>query len=404
MIERKIAKWAEDVRTGSDVPVRLVLWNGTQLELGTQNPLVTVRVNSVSALQYLLEPSLDSLGEGYVKGGLDVEGKLSDIIDVGYRLSDGAQQTSGVSAAFTRLRRYFTHTRDADQAAIQFHYDVSNDFYKLWLDENMVYSCGYFENGDEDLGTAQLKKIDHILRKIRLSPGMRLLDIGCGWGALVIRAAQMYGAHCVGVTLSQNQFDLATERVKAAGLEGKIEIRLQDYRDVQGQFDRVTSVGMFEHVGRENLPKYFQKIHQLLADDGIVMNHGITTTDPDNAPSAVGGRNFIDRYVFPGGELPHLSLALKAMREGGLEALDIESLRRHYVRTLNMWSQNFEEKTEEVRQYIDGERFRVWRLYLAGFAHAFDIDEVSIYQIVAHKAGKNAKTIPWMSRKHMYAE
>src|SRR5258708_38077645 len=204
------------------------------------------------------------------------------------------------------------------------------------LEPNMVYSCAYFENGDEDLATAQIKKIDHILTKIQLQPGQRLLDIGCGWGALVLRAAQKFCAKCVGVTLSQNQFDLATKRVKDAGLEGQIEIRLQDYRDVQGQFDRITSVGMFEHVGRKNLPGYFAKVRELLVDDGIAMNHGITSTDFNSGETALGGGEFIDRYVFPDGELPHIGLALEALQEGGLEAVDVESLRRHYARTLDI--------------------------------------------------------------------
>jgi cyclopropane-fatty-acyl-phospholipid synthase len=206
----------------------------------------------------------------------------------------------------------------------------------------MVYSCAYFENGDEDLATAQLKKIDHILTKIELKPGQTLLDIGCGWGALVIRAAQKFGARCVGVTLSQNQFDLATERVRAAGLQDRIEIRLQDYRDVTGQFDRITSVGMFEHVGRKNLPAYFKRVQQLLADDGVVMNHGITSSDPEGGGVSYGGGDFIDRYVFPNGELPHISLALQAMQQGGLEAFDVENLRRHYAQTLRHWSDAYE--------------------------------------------------------------
>jgi cyclopropane-fatty-acyl-phospholipid synthase len=265
----------------------------------------------------------------------------------------------------------------------------------------MVYSCAYFENGDEDLATAQIKKIDHILTKIQVQPGQRLLDIGCGWGALVLRAAQKFGAQCVGVTLSQNQFDLATARVKAAGLENQIEIRLQDYRDVEGRFDRITSVGMFEHVGRKNLPGYFKKVHDLLADDGIAMNHGITSSDADSGETALGGGEFIDRYVFPDGELPHISLALESMQRGGLEAVDVESLRRHYAHTLDIWAENFEAHAEEARKLVDDEKFRIWRVYLAGCAYAFENDDVSIYQVVCRRAGRSAKTLPW-SRRYMY--
>ena len=215
--EKKLAQWVEDVKTKANLPARLVLWDGQQHDFGQfAAPQVTLHVKSATALPYLLEPSLDNLGEAYVKGKIDIEGKLSDIINVSYQL---ARNTVTSASKLARVRRYFNHSKASDKKAIQYHYDVSNEFYKLWLDENMVYSCAYFENGDEDLATAQIKKIDHILTKIQLQPGQRLLDIGCGWGALVLRAAQKFGAKCVGVTLSQNQFDLATARVKAAGLE-----------------------------------------------------------------------------------------------------------------------------------------------------------------------------------------
>ncbi|SAL85518.1 cyclopropane-fatty-acyl-phospholipid synthase [Caballeronia arvi] len=213
----------------------------------------------------------------------------------------------------------------------------------------MVYSCAYFENGDEDIDTAQLKKIDHILTKIQVQPGHTLLDIGCGWGALVIRAAQKFGGKCVGVTLSENQFELATERVKTAGLKDKIEIRLQDYRDIPGQFDRITSVGMCERVGCKNLPAYFGKIHELLVDDGIAMNHGITSSDADSGETSFGGGEFIDKYVFPDGELPHIRVALESMQRDGLEAIDVESLRRHYAHTLSIWAERFEANAEQAK-------------------------------------------------------
>jgi cyclopropane-fatty-acyl-phospholipid synthase len=397
--EKKLAQWVDDVRSKANLPARLVLWSGQQYDFGHfAAPQVTLKVNSASALPLLLEPSLDNLGEAYIKGKIDIEGKVADIINIGYSL---ARSTVTSASKLARVRRYFTHSKSTDRKAIQYHYDVSNAFYKLWLDENMVYSCAYFENGDEDLATAQIKKIDHILTKIQLQEGQTLLDIGCGWGALVLRAAQKFGARCVGVTLSQNQFDLATQRVRDAGLEDRIEIRLQDYRDVQGQFDRITSVGMFEHVGRKNLPGYFTKVRELLADDGIAMNHGITSSDAESGETALGGGEFIDRYVFPDGELPHISLALEAAQRGGLEAVDVESLRRHYAHTLDLWADNFEARAEEAKKLVDDEKFRIWRVYLAGCAYAFEHDDVSIYQIVCRKAGRSATTLPW-SRRYMY--
>ena len=401
--EKRLSQWANEIRAENNLPARLELWNGARYDFGRfAAPQVVFKVRSASAIPLLLDPSLDNLGEAYVKGKIDIDGPLSAIIDVGYALARGTSSSAGRLA---RVARHFTHSKHSDKKAIQYHYDVSNAFYQQWLDDSMVYSCAYFENGDEDLTTAQRKKIDHILTKIQLRPGQTLLDIGCGWGALVLRAAGQFGARCVGVTLSQNQFDLATERVRAAGLADRIEIRLQDYRDVRGSFDRITSVGMCEHVGRKKLAPYFARIHELLADDGIAMNHGITSTDADadGGEAALGGGEFIDRYVFPDGELPHIGLVLDAAQRGGLETVDVENLRRHYARTLELWSRNFEANVDRIRPLVDDEKFRIWRVYLAGCAHAFEHDEVAIYQTVCRKAGRSAQSLPW-SRGYMYAK
>jgi cyclopropane-fatty-acyl-phospholipid synthase len=205
----------------------------------------------------------------------------------------------------------------------------------------------------------------------------------------------------VGVTQSPNQFESATERVRAPGQADPIEIPQQDNPDVHGRFDRITSVGMFEHVGRRNLPMYFARMRELLADDGLAMNHGITSTDADVGATALGGGAFIDRYVFPDGELPHLSLALEAMQRSGLEVLDVEGLRRHYARTLACWLERFEACAPQIRALVEEERFRIWRVYLAGCAYAFEHDDVSIFQVVCRRAGLSAASLPW-SRRYMY--
>ena len=235
--ERKLEHWVDGIRNQSALPLRLQLWNGQQFDFGQHAPQVTVRVPHASALSFLLTPSLANLGKAYVEGMLEVEGRVTEIIQIANALAAYTLKSEGRAA---RITRPFRHTRKKDAEAIRYHYDVSNDFYKVWLDENMVYSCAYFENGDEDLATAQLKKIDHILTKIQVRPGDTLLDIGCGWGALVMRAAQKYDARCVGITLSKNQFELAKERVEKAGLADQVEIRLQDYRDVYGTYEEVS--------------------------------------------------------------------------------------------------------------------------------------------------------------------
>ncbi len=393
-----LSAWSAGLRDKLSLPLRVELWDGRRLEFSPE-PRVTIRVPDRAALRYLRSPSLYSLGRAYVEGAIDIKGRAADIVNVGNALA--ASLGKGRSRLGELLRRATPHTRASDAAAIRYHYDVSNDFYAAWLDPGMVYSCAYFENGNEDLATAQQKKIDHILRKIDLRPGQTLLDIGCGWGALALRAAEKFGARCIGVTLSENQAQLARERVERAGLRGQVEIRLQDYRDVDGQFDRITSVGMFEHVGLQQLAGYFSRINQLLAPDGVAMNHGITTTNADNGATPYGGGAFIDQYVFPHGELAHLSTVVRAMQEGGLEVRDVENLRRHYAKTCALWTDNFESNAEQVRRLTDEKHFRIWHLYLAGCAYAFAHGRISLYQIVCGKADGGVEQLPW-SRRYMY--
>lgn len=393
----RLNAWSTGVRSKVSLPLRVELWNGQRFDFSPEPPRVTIHVPHARAVRYLLTPSLYNLGTAYVEGAIDVSGRAKDMIDV-----VGALASSGVKRnRLLRTLRSITHTRDVDAEAVRYHYDVSNEFYQAWLDPSMVYSCAYFENGDETLAEAQLKKIDHILVKIGLRPGQRLLDIGCGWGALAIRAAQRYGARCVGITLSENQAALAREHVERAGMGHLVDIRLEDYRDVEGQFDRITSVGMFEHVGVRQLPAYFARIRALLNDDGVAMNHGLTTTDVDRKAAPYGGGEFIQRYVFPHGELAHLGTVLRAMQEGGLEAIDIENLRRHYARTCAAWTDNFEARADDIKLLTDAKRFRIWHVYLAGCTYAFMHDWISVYQVVCRKAGKDPGAIPW-SRKYMY--
>ncbi len=397
--EKKFHQWIAQMRSETRLPLRVSLWNGSQFDLGMASPEVTIRVPSASSLVYLLNPSLENLGRAYVEGKLEVEGRLQAIIEVANALAEKGLATGSRLGQLFRPR---SHTRGQDKSAIEYHYDVSNEFYQSFLDPAMVYSCAYFEQGTEDLASAQQKKIDHILNKIQVRPGDTLLDIGCGWGALVIRAAERFGARCTGITLSKNQQALATERVAAAGLSDRVSIRLLDYRDVEGQFDRITSVGMFEHVGLKNLPVYFSKIASLLKDDGLAMNHGITTTNTDHSTARYGAGEFIENYVFPHGELPHIGTVLTAMQDGGLEALDVENLRRHYAQTCALWAENFENHSAHIRTLVDEKRYRIWRIYLAGCAHAFRHDWISLNQIVCSKAGRDANALP-RSRRYMYS-
>ncbi len=383
MIEKQVIRYLEGLAARQPLPLRVQLWSGARTELGP-NPEVTLRLKNARAARRFLRPSLAGLGEGFVEGEIDVDGSIRSVVAIAEAISRDVDQGSGIGSLPGWIAG---HTRQSDRSAIEYHYDVSNEFYRLWLDPQMVYSCAYFRNGDEDLALAQTNKLEHVCRKLMLAPGERLLDIGCGWGALAIHAARHHGARVVGVTLSTNQYALARERVHAAGLQNQVEIRLQDYRDVTGEasFDKISSIGMFEHVGLKNLREYFEVIARLLKPGGVTLNHGITSADPDSRSVGLGAGEFIDRYVFPDGELPHVSLAISKLSSAGLELTDAESLRRHYARTLWHWSDAFEAHLELARELAGERRARIWRLYLAGCAHAFAHGWINIYQLQAVK-------------------
>ncbi len=282
-------------------PVRLVLWDGREVAF-SDAPSVTVRLKGTRAASAFVRPSMLSLAEAYIEGHADLEGDLREAI----RGAEAISRSSNGGALFDSAHSA-RHSRRDDREAIRHHYDVSNAFYALWLDPRMVYSCAYFKTDDDTLEQAQAQKLDHICRKLRLAPGEKFLDIGCGWGALAIHAAREYGVDATGITLSDNQYQLAHERIREAGLEARCKVLLLDYRDMPGEgvFDKIASVGMFEHVGLRNLPTYFGVVRRLLRDKGLFLNHGITSTDTDNRAVGMGAGEFIARYVFPRGELPH---------------------------------------------------------------------------------------------------
>ena len=377
LVNLGIETWAGGIRRSHNLPIQLNLWNGKNFDLGIfESPAVRIRVRDPSALPLLFTSSVDSLTEAYITERIDVDGKLEEVVDVVYRMSARSKPASRTN-----------HSGQWDKTSIRYHHDVSNDFYKLWLDERMVFSCGYFESGNETLDEAQLKKIDHVLREIGVQPGQNLLDIGCGWGALVMRAASTYGARCVGITLSENQYQLATERVRAAGLSDRVEIRLEDYRGVRGTFERITSVGMFEHIGRDHLPSYFSKLRSLLADDGMLIDHRIANSDSDKGDTEAPEGEFIGGFMFPSGEHSHISLVTRALQESGLEAIDVQNLGRHYATTLRCWAERYEHHAERIRQAVGETKYRTWRVYLAGCAHTLSIGNASAHQIVCQKAG-----------------
>ncbi|AEB60922.1 C17 cyclopropane fatty acid synthase CfaB [Ectopseudomonas mendocina] len=381
------------------IPLRLRLWDGKQFDLGPK-PRVTLVVKDPGLITQLAHPSLDALGAAYVEGRVDLEGPIEEAIEVGDALSTALL---GDESAPSELST--AHDKRSDAEAIRYHYDLSNEFYRLWLDRDMVYSCAYFETGEESLDQAQQAKLRHLCRKLRLQPGDRLLDVGCGWGGLARFAAREFGAEVYGITLSEAQLELGRQRVAEEGLEGQVTLELLDYRDLpqDGRFDKVVSVGMFEHVGHANLPLYCEHLFGAVRPGGLVMNHGITSRFTDGRPVGRGAGEFIDRYVFPQGELPHLATMAKAISDAGLEVVDVESLRLHYARTLHLWSQGLERRLQEAAQWVPEKSLRIWRLYLAGCAYGFQHGWMNLHQILAVKPRDDGgHDLPW-TRADLYS-
>jgi cyclopropane-fatty-acyl-phospholipid synthase len=389
-------------RAGGRVGVRL--WDGT-LWPDDRPREATLVLHHPGALRAMFRSASElALSEAYLYDDFDIEGdiqRVHDLADALAQRASGAQRVSRWTrtlAVFVDLSRLpqdgrrkrsvgrgpahlsgRLHSVERDRAAIRYHYDVSNEFYRLFLDSRMVYSCGYFADAETDLESAQLRKLDLICRKLRLKPGQRLLDIGCGWGGLVMHAAGAYGVDATGITLSLHQSNLANERIGAAGLAKTCRVLPLDYREVAEDrpWDVLVSVGMFEHVGGGMLGTYFRKAAHLLARGGVFLNHGIASrvTDPfDTGPS------FSNSYVFPDGETLPIHVTLRAAEEAGFEVRDVESLREHYAMTLRHWVQRLEAGHEEALRHVDEPTYRVWRLYLSGSAHGFSTGRINVYQ------------------------
>jgi cyclopropane-fatty-acyl-phospholipid synthase len=394
------------------IPVKSLnvrLWNGTYWPDQTPKP-ATLVLNRPSALREMLSGGSElAVAEAYIREAFDVEGDMVaafEFADILAAQTGSWTRTLSIVGMLRHLpdfkeRHSLERTRaarlngaknspDRDRKAIRFHYDVSNDFYALWLDPRMVYSCAYFEDPGVSLEQAQLRKLDLICRKLDLRPGERLLDIGSGWGGLLIHAATHYGVNADGITLSEKQLDWTRHLIEEDRLQDRVTVRLADYRELKREeiiYDKAVSVGMVEHVGRKNLGVYFQQVSGLLKPGGLFLNHGIGR-GPVPWVNEDGG--FIDRYVFPDTDLPPISIMLEAAAGTGLEIRDVESLREHYALTLRHWVRHLEVRHAEALQYVDEAAYRIWRLYMAGSAHNFDLGQVDPGREIARSpdAGK----------------
>ncbi|GMQ97693.1 MAG: cyclopropane-fatty-acyl-phospholipid synthase family protein [Acidimicrobiia bacterium] len=394
---------------GSDLPVRIRAYDGT--DIGPRDAATTVVLRSHDALiRMVTAPGELGIARAYVAGDIDIDGNIYDVLEL-RRLLPEVKLTSRQIRELVQLlgigkirrilpppeehrrNRRRLHTRGRDSEAIAHHYDVSNEFYQMVLGPSMTYSCGVFSTTRDTLEQAQANKYELICQKLGLRPGLRLLDIGCGWGGMALHAAEHHGVEVVGVNISQNQVDLARKRVAEAGLTDRIDIRLQDYRDVNDRpFDAISSIGMFEHVGLARLGTYFDQVAQLLAPGGRIVNHAISRTSTAQR-ERLHRAGFIDRYVFPDGELHEVGTVVSALQDRGLEVRHMENLREHYALTLRHWVANLEASWESAVAETSQGRAKIWRLYMAGSAVMFEDNQIHVDQVLAVKtpdSGRNS--------------
>ncbi len=395
-----------------DFDVRL--WDGTVRPSKTARRDFVFCVNSPGALRNVFSPPVDlNAGTAFVDGSLDIEGDLCAALALmnAANRERSPMQTARIALLLAQLPREprpdpphahlhgKRHSRERDRAAISYHYDHPVEFYASFLDRDLVYSCAYYDDGIDTLDDAQSAKLNHVLRKLRLAPGMRFLDIGCGWGSLVIRAAQN-GADALGITLSRVQFETANRRIEELGLSERARVELRDYRELgDAVFDRIASVGMVEHVGRTHLPEYFARAFDALRPGGLFLNHGITEQSPGRKAQHNG---FIDRYVFPDGDLQSIGDILGIAEREGFEVRDVENLREHYARTLRTWVANIERNRETAQTRGGNAAYRVWRLYMAASAVNFEAGNIAVFQSLLAKPDIDGRVDIPMTRRDLY--
>lgn len=407
--EKSIAKLFRGYE-GASFSIRL--WDGWQwASSATEKPTCTIVLETPKALRDLiLSPDEMTLGEAFIHRELEIEGDIFSAFPIAeYLLSRprGLRQevTEGLLHALLHIRRWskhgIRHTRARDRASISYHYDQPTQFFRPWLGESLAYSCAYFRQPDDPLDQAQKQKLGLICKKLRLQPSEQFLDIGCGWGSLILHAAGVFGVHASGITLSREQAEATKHRIERAGLGKNCTVDLLDYRELphrQSRFDKIASVGMFEHVGLEKLPQYFRVVKDILRPGGVFLNHGIARAHHSPARK----NSFIDRYVFPDGELVTLAQALDAAESQGFEVRDVENLREHYELTLRHWVDGLRRNITTLQNYVSDETLRIWLLYMAGSAAAFHRGDIAVYQVLLSRPRSGFAGLP-LTREDWYS-
>ncbi|WP_281064030.1 cyclopropane-fatty-acyl-phospholipid synthase family protein [Staphylococcus sp. GDY8P120P] len=379
----------------STEPFDVTFWDGSTIHYNDGISKFRLTFNKPLNRKSLKENPMIALAEGYMDKDIEVEGHLEYVMETIF-----SKQSSFINQPKKKLSKSTKkgNNKQTSKENASFHYDIGNDFYRLWLDPTMNYSCAYFKSEHDSLYEAQVNKMNHILKKLNLQPGQRLLDIGSGWGHLIIEAAKQYNVRSLGITLSEEQYRKTLERVEAEGLVGQVDVKLMDYRDLMNEnitFDRIVSVGMLEHVGHENIPTFMDNTHKLLKEAGVALLHCITGLEE------VEGNEFLTKYIFPGGAIPSIRELIDHMSQNNLRIVDVESLRRHYTLTLRHWVENFESNIDKVRDQFDERFIRMWRLYLNACAANFTYGVSDLHQFLITKGVNN--DLP-MTRDYLYQE
>ena len=373
------------------VPCEIRYWDGDVKKYGDGEAQFRIEFNEpIPKSEILNDPSL-AFGEGYMKKRIEIIGSVQKAVEAIYNNQDGFLYQK---KPYVKVARLFVNSLHKTKEDVQFHYDIGNDFYRLWLDESMTYSCAYFKSPEDSLYQAQKNKVSHILKKLNLQPGQTLLDIGCGWGELILTAAREYKVKAMGITLSSEQYARVLERIENEELQDLVEVRQMDYREIKDRtFDRVVSVGMIEHVGKEHLEEYFSAVYALLNQDGVSLLHCITGHDE------AGTNSWINKYIFPGGYIPAVYELTSLIIDKKFRLIDLESLRRHYTMTLEHWAENFEKALPLVETMKDETFIRMWRLYLNACAASFQTGNIDLHQFLFTKGVNNS----WpLTREYMH--
>lgn len=389
MLEKTFYK--KFLKNSFNIPVKVTYWDGDVDIYGEGEPQIGIKFNEAVSIKDIANNASLALGEAYMDKKLEIDGSIEELILAAYNNKNSFFYNSKLKKILPNKK----HSEKENKEYVQSHYDIGNDFYKIWLDDTMTYSCAYFENETDDLETAQINKVHHIIKKLNPQPGKTLMDIGCGWGTLMLTAAQEYGLKVTGITLSQEQYDYVNQKIKELGLEDKAEVILTDYREMEGrQWDYVTSVGMFEHVGKDNLKGYFEDVYKFLNENGTALIHGITR-------QGQGASNaWLDKYIFPGGYVPGLNENIEHILAAGLQVDDIETLRRHYQKTTEIWDKNFNDNLDEIKKTKDERFIRMFDMYLQACAASFASGNIDVMQFLLTK-GASSENLP-MTRDYIY--